>query len=255
MPLWTDGDVFGGTRPGSQRPSARDDLPVRAKESLATATERNGRTAWQSGRGWTIRYADRTGGAQIKPDSELAALLTTWQETFRTDAVSDAYEALRAHLRRFDLPDQPEVLLEGTIDVVMMCVGYATLDGQSSLDFIRRQTYDPSAADATYAVTFDIFGKGFARVLTVASLDGLDFADLYEVPWERYQVVGYSHFWISRTDGADLSAEELLLLERQVTEDLRFDYAEDELDFWFDPDTHEGALLVSVQDSSGVDED
>ena len=45
-----------------------------------------------------------------------------------------------------------------------------------------------------------------------------------------------------------LSADEIAKLEAVVDEDLRFDYSEDELNFWFDPDTHDGVLKVSVQD-------
>ena len=45
-----------------------------------------------------------------------------------------------------------------------------------------------------------------------------------------------------------LSPDEIANFETVVDEDLRFDYSEDELDFWFDPDTHDGVLKVSVQD-------
>lgn len=62
--------------------------------------------------------------------------------------------------------------------------------------------------------------------------------------------------WVSRTDGEDLSGDELAQIETAVTEDLRFDYSDDELDFWFDDSAVEGVLQVTLQDVDGCkDED
>ena len=33
-----------------------------------------------------------------------------------------------------------------------------------------------------------------------------------------------------------------------MNDDLRFDYCEEEVDYWFDPDTYQGFLRVIVQD-------
>jgi hypothetical protein len=121
--------------------------------------------------------------------------------------------------------------------------------GGSVTDFLDSQRYDPSTADdATYAVTFDVCGRGFAKVLADTRLRTLDLADLYGMPWDRFQCVGFTSFWVSRIDGVNLSVAELERLEQDITKDLQFDYGEDELDFWFDPDTYKGAMLVSVQD-------
>ncbi len=103
-------------------------------------------------------------------------------------------------------------------------------------------------------MTFDVFGRGFARVLADTRLRALDLADLYGMPWDRLQRVGFTRFWVSRVDGVDLSVAELERLEQDITEDLLYDYGEDELDFWFDPDTYKGAMLVSVQDHVELDE-
>lgn len=56
--------------------------------------------------------------------------------------------------------------------------------------------------------------------------------------------------------GEDLSGDELAQIETAVTEDLRFDYSDDELDFWFDDSAVEGVLQVTLQDVDGCkDED
>lgn len=181
--------------------------------------------------------------------------LVAWEASFRLAAQADANSILSEHLAKFGLRGSPDLLLEGTIEFVRACVAFANLDGHSSDEFLDLQTYDPRAAiGATYALTFDVFDRGFARVLTPSDLRGPDLADLYGIPWDRYERVGYERFWLSRTDGDDLSRVELEALELAVTEDLRFDYAEDELDFWFDPDTYPGALLVAVQDHIEIDD-
>ncbi len=86
------------------------------------------------------------------------------------------------------------------------------------------QKYHPAeASGARYAITFDLCGKSFARVLVNAKMEGLDLADLYGYPGKDYDVVGYYRVWISHTDGSLMRREELEHLEEFVTEDLRFD--------------------------------
>ena len=53
---------------------------------------------------------------------------------------------------------------------------------------------------------------------------------------------------MSRTDGQNLSRSELTQIQDEVTEDLRFDYSDDELEFWFDDTAVEGILQVNLQD-------
>src|SRR4051794_13820506 len=86
-----------------------------------------------------------------------------WEASFRAAAQADAFSVLTEHLRLFGLQGDPELLLEGTIQFVAAIVRLATLDGRSVATFLDSQKYDPRTADAaTYAVTFDIFGRAFA---------------------------------------------------------------------------------------------
>ena len=50
-------------------------------------------------------------------------------------------------------------------------------------------------------------------------------------------------------------AQALLRLAHQVTEDLRFDYTEEELDFWFEDAHTPGTLLVTLQDLADDEEE
>jgi len=172
-----------------------------------------------------------------------------WETSFRCAAEADEHVAFAEHLHRFNLSIDPRELVRGTIDFVAASAAFEALDGNPGSILLDLQTYDPTAsAGATYAVTFDVAGHSAARVLTAADLEGLDFADLYGMPWNRQRVVGYSGFFVSRIDGAEMSVPELEALEEKVTSDLRFDHSEDEISFWFDPDSYPGAVWVAVYD-------
>jgi hypothetical protein len=172
-----------------------------------------------------------------------------WEHEFRNAAEADSLALFRDHLYELELPDEPEALLRGTIQLVGACCAYASLDGQAFENFLSMQKYRPDDVDdAKYTFTFDLCGKAFGRVLVSSKVVAIDLADLYEHPWWEYEVCGYYEFWISRTDGKALSEEEKTELEMEVTDDLNFDYSEDELTFWFDDSIVEGCLLVTLQD-------
>jgi len=185
----------------------------------------------------------------MKKHKNTKLALAQWEKSFRAEAKADDYRIFQEHLRSLNLPEKTNMLLDGTIVFVQMCVAYLELDGQEVIEFLDRQTYDPRKSnDMPYKVTFDIHRKAYARINLPASLRPVDLADLYGAPWNDYRVVGYCDIWISRIDEVPLSPDEIAKFETVVDEDLRFDYSEDELDFWFDPDTHDGVLKVSVQD-------
>ena len=195
--------------------------------------------------------------AMRSPNTLDIANLQLWELKFRAAAKADKYVMLRDHLRRFGFPERPKLLLEGTVQVVRACCAYAAIDQRSFSEFLMVQQYDPSAvADAKYLFTFDIYGKAFGRVLVrQRDFTGrhyiLDLADLYGQPWKDYKRCGYSSLWIIRSDGRRLGRKELRTLEQQVTYDLRFDYSEAELDFWFDDLTVEGTMRVDLLDNTG----
>ncbi len=91
-----------------------------------------------------------------------------WERKFRAAAKADGYAIFRDHLRRLELPDSPEFLLEGTILTVRACCGYRLLDssdGKYVDQLLEMQHYDPAnSTNARYAFTFDISGRSCARV-------------------------------------------------------------------------------------------
>ncbi len=176
--------------------------------------------------------------------------LSQWARAYRKAAKADHYALFRQHLSRLELPDQPELLLEGTINVVVACVAYSSLDGQPFADFLSMQTYDPTESlHAKYFVTFNLCEKAFARIL-ISTLkgSGLDLADIFGHPWDDYRVCGYNRFWVSRNDGRKMSQREMARITKDVTADFRFDYCEEELSIYFDDESIKGVLRVDVQE-------
>lgn len=177
---------------------------------------------------------------------------TNWVSHFRAEAQADELQALKSHLHRLELPNNPSLLLEGSIALVRACTVALQLDDQSVNEFLAHQGYDnASTSNFAYHATFSLGGGVYARVNVSASLRTLNLADLFETPWEEHGRVGFTDFWLSRIDGMALSPSEISEFESAIEADLRCDYSEDELTFWFDPDTHDGILKVTVQEVDG----
>ena len=173
--------------------------------------------------------------------AELA--ITAWEEDFRATAEVDDLLIFRKHLSNLELPDEPELLLDGTVHFVQLMAGYSTPKNQ----FLENQKYDSvKAIGAAYQVTFCSLGNAYARLNLPASLLPVDLADLYD------DGIGYNEFLISRADRAALSPEELAAFEKVIWNDFLHDYGEGELEIFFEHDDHAGILKVSVQ---SVDED
>jgi hypothetical protein len=78
-------------------------------------------------------------------------------------------------------------------------------------------------------------------------------AVLFGEPRDEVSLCGFSSFLVSRIDGDPLSEDEIDDIEKVITDDLRFDYTEQEVDCWTDPDRIEGVLFVSVSDADRDD--
>lgn len=162
--------------------------------------------------------------------------LVRWEDSFRTAAMADDYAVFRQQLKSLGLPQKPKLMLGGTILMLYKIAAYYELDSRKFGRFLRMQTYDPSKAEgATYAFTFDVFGKAYPRMLVETKFGSLDLADLYGTLWRKFKVAGYSCFYVSRVDGGEMTPTERASLETEVSKDLEYDYGEDELQLSFDP--------------------
>ena len=172
-----------------------------------------------------------------------------WEKNYRIAFERDGGRRLLTDIERFGLPGTPKDMLEATIDLVTICIAFRQLDGNEVSDFLASQTYDEhDLSKSPYRLIFNIGYAAAAAVVTDRQLRSIDLADLYGIQWERLRRVGYSEFWVVRNDGLELDAEEVATLDEAITADLRFDYSEDEIDFYFDPDTWSAALYCSVHD-------
>lgn len=183
-------------------------------------------------------------------------LFFEWKREFRKDAAADKLALFREHLKKLGLPGKPKDLLKGTILAVCACCAYESIDGRSYEEFLAMQKYNPAGTPKVkYAYTFRGRNKFLARILTPNKMKSLDLADLYDHPWKEYKTYGYEGILISRTDGKNLTAREKANLEEQVTDDLRFDFDEEELEFCFDDSTPKGVLHVYLYTVLPDDED
>lgn len=120
-----------------------------------------------------------------------AIALARWETSFRDAAKADSYQIFKDLLLSLDLPDEPGLMLDGSIVFVQHCVAYMTVDNMHVKDFLAMQPYDPSKAiNASYRMTFDLHQKAYACLNLPATLGAIDLADLYGTPWNDYRVVG-----------------------------------------------------------------
>jgi hypothetical protein len=184
---------------------------------------------------------------QINPHLNNSTL--AWENSFKAAAKADKCRLFREQLEWLSLPKKPKLMLEGTIFVMQAIACYAKIDGIPLDPFLAMQQYDPAKApDARYVFTFYLSKNVFARVLTENNNSPLDLADLYNHPWYKYKSVGYHRLWITHPDYAPLDSAEMEQLKEMVTDDLSFDYREDELSFHFEECPDGRFLLVGLHD-------
>jgi hypothetical protein len=186
-------------------------------------------------------------GTATEPQSP-AALLHAWEQAYRQDFEKDSGAVFATILQRFGLDVDAPAMLEGTIEFVRATAALRELDNLDVVAFLAEQRYAPQCTATTYSLVFDVCQHGAACLLTTPDLKFIDLADLYGWPWERLELVGYSSFWVYRIDGQALDAAEIEALDQQVSNDIAFDYGDDEVSVDFDPDSFEGALTVTICD-------
>ena len=178
-----------------------------------------------------------------------------WSDSFRLDAEKDGMMVLRNHLQRVGLPDEPDKLLDGTIMFMSACYAYLTIDGRSIEDFLAMQAYRPTTNDSHYSFTFNLCDRTYGRIITALDIMCIDLADLFGHPWDDFKMCGYSDFRVARIDEFALTGREIEDIEKAITSDIRYDYSEDEVEFWTDPDSIDGVLYVHVYDVTPEDEE
>jgi len=172
-----------------------------------------------------------------------------WANRFRCEAVIDGAALLRRHLQRIGLPDEPEKLVEGTILCVNVAGAYSRNDCRAMKEFLSQQSYCPTLDPNThYSFTFNLREQTYARIITPLKDKTLDLADLYGHPWKKFQMCGYSEIRIARVDDRSLSEAEYDQIEKTITDDIFFDFTEDEVYIAFDRTAVPGILVAYFLD-------
>jgi hypothetical protein len=163
-------------------------------------------------------------------EPSLAAVYAKWKKEFKAAAKADkGMEALR-QIKSLHLDCAPDDLLVGTELILAAIMAYCKIDGIDCKPFIEQQAYRPADSVALfYCVTFDLSNGHFGRVLTDKSISHVDFADLFDHPWNEYKTAGFNHVYISRLDRNPIDDLELETLYERFTTDLYFDNSEEDL--------------------------
>lgn len=179
-------------------------------------------------------------------------ILSAWTDEFKKHADMDDNESLSNHLIRLNLPDDADMLIEGTHRLITACVDHAYINNLSNVSesFVERQTYDATLPPASkYIFTFDgIFTfnqKHPESIVGRLLVDDLSYIDLADI-WETV-LMGNGTIFVTRTDGQDLTSDEIKQLENMITEDLREIYLGESPNIWFDDQSITGVLTVNCK--------
>ncbi len=179
----------------------------------------------------------------------LDQLYPQWQRQFAADAVADDCAEILRHIEYLELGCSRADMLVGTDMLLFAVLIYLQMDGQDCESFLKGQRYWLCGEDLPfYCLTFN-FGKGhFGRVLTDKAITGVDFADLFNHPWNEYKTAGFHEVHISRLDGEPIDTSELENLERRFTEDMYYDYTEDELEAYINRTELQDTVLATAME-------
>ena len=163
-----------------------------------------------------------------KPNLE--TLFPNWQRQFADDAVADDCGEILRHIEYLELDCSRADMLIGTDMLLFAVLIYLQMDGKDCASLIKRQRYWLRGDGLSYyGLTFN-FGKGhFGRILTDRNITGVDFADLFNHPWNEYKTAGFHEVYISRLDGKPIDKDELTTLYARFSEDMYYDYTADDV--------------------------
>lgn len=172
-----------------------------------------------------------------------------WQRQFAADAVADDANEIRRHIEYLGLDCSRADMLEGTDLLIAAVMAYQQMDNQDCEGFVKQQRYWLGGDDLPcYCLTFNLGKKHFGRLLTNKNIDGVDFADLFNHPWYPFETAGFYEVHISRLDGEPIEPDELEALERRFTEDMYYDYTDEEVSAYVQmTDLDDTALATAVE--------
>lgn len=156
--------------------------------------------------------------------------VSQWLRVFATDALADDCAEIKRHIEYLKLDCAPEEFVYGTMLLLLAVTSYRKIDGRESASLWRQQHYRLGGEGLPfYCLTFELGVGHFGRILTNNKLSEVDFADLFDNPWDEYEQGGFNRVWISRLDGKPIGDKECKALYQLVTDDMYFDYPEEEV--------------------------
>jgi len=175
--------------------------------------------------------------------------ISQWQREFVAEARADNYAEIRRHIEYLDLDCTPETFVEGTVMLLSAVILYNQVDNVKFKSFIRHQRYRLCGEDLPfYCLTFNFSSGHYGRVLANTKISDVDFADLFNHPWDKYKTAGFCSVWISRLDGKPISDKEYETLCHIVMDDMYFDYSEEDVDVFINETELADTVIVEAYD-------
>ncbi len=157
-------------------------------------------------------------------------LYDRWLRKFSADAVADDANEIQRHIDYLQLECSRADMILGTDLLVLANIVYLSMDGRDAKEFLERQRYYLGGESVPhYILTFELGVGHFGRLLADRRISDIDFADLFDHPWQPFETAGFNQVFISRLDGEPLELDELKELEQRITDDMYFDLAENEV--------------------------
>lgn len=177
-------------------------------------------------------------------------LYAGWLRKFSADAIADDANEIQRHIDYLELGCSRADLLQGTDLLVVAVMDYLQMDGRDCEAFVKQQRYWLCGDNLPhYCLTFDFGKKHYGRLLADRKITGIDFADLFNHPWYPYETAGFSAVHISRLDGEQLDPGEVENLERRFTEDMYYDYTDEEVSATVQPTELDDTALATAAEN------
>lgn len=176
-------------------------------------------------------------------------LYEDWLRQFMREASADAAHEIQRHIDYLKLDCSSGKLLKGTRFLVSAVIANLSMDGRNSECFIAQQKYRLCGKTLPhYILTFDLGKHNFGRLLADRNISRIDFADLFNHPWHAFETIGFNRVYISRLDGQPFDPGETGELERRFTQDIYYDYSEQEVSATLKPTELGDTVLAEVSE-------
>lgn len=173
-----------------------------------------------------------------------------WLRKFSADAIEDDANQIQRHIDYLRLACSRAELIHGSSLLVLANLVYLSMDGRDCKEFLERQRYWLGGEELPYYIlTFELGVGHFGRMLADKKFSDIDFADLFDHPWDLFKSAGFSQIYISRLDGEPIEIDELKEIEQRFVEDMYYDFTEEDVSVTVQSTDIDDTVVVYAQEN------